>query len=540
MKKFVNDRRNRSSNTKSVLSFKTLMTGKHAVTALSGASPCSKRSTQVLLNEGPSFKENSLEFTTLDPTETPSSTSFSSEADSFVPGCIQVATNDEEIEFSDPYLVPNSRKTRPRATQLDGQAHDAANHTKSMNRIAAVIKETSPFNQVITFSNTGKDQEADQDTHSLTSHSSRGDLGEAKPILKPSTKLTSLGTFDFPISTDSQTKLNPTVSARKSLSLGTGCFEIPSSEAEASPSDVAEEEPQGFSFSSPLSAIGKGLKTLGTLALPRVLQFELTTRQQLEPPATPVSQSEPAENPHETARMAQHRLKTERECLYWNKVVTRLIQTYGKNHTKTAEGLLQLGHAYLLNSEYPQAVVTFQSACRILNDMERTRDNRLAFARVIDAIGMAWARVSRDDDRDHCRKAMTALEEAFQIRYELLGAWSVDTVETLNKIASVHLQFGEYDEACNAYWEVFCVRRSIFGNSHPSVAVAAHSLGNVYVKLAATRDAANFFQIALDIFNEMNLPNKHPALTRLMRDYKRLDRLQALRGTCIDERPYRA
>ena len=149
----------------------------------------------------------------------------------------------------------------------------------------------------------------------------------------------------------------------------------------------------------------------------------------------------------------------------------------------------------------------------------------MAFARVVDSIGMAWSRVSQDEDSDHCHKAMAALEEAFQIRYELLGHWHPDCVETLNKIASVHLHLREYSEACEAYYEVFHVRLAIFGKDHPSVAIAAHALGNVLLKLASTEDAANFFQIAVEIYERMKLPNKHPAVTRLMRDYKRLDRI---------------
>jgi tetratricopeptide (TPR) repeat protein len=157
--------------------------------------------------------------------------------------------------------------------------------------------------------------------------------------------------------------------------------------------------------------------------------------------------------------------------------------------------------------------------------LERTDDDKLAFARYVDAIGMAWARVSQEEDKDHCNKAVTALEEAFAIRYELLGPWHVDTVETLNKLASVHLHLREYDEACNAYWEVFWVRRAIFGPGHPSVAIAAHALGNVFVKLASTDEALQYFQIAVEIYDKMHLPNKHPAVARLMRDYKRLDRI---------------
>ena len=481
--------------------------------------------------------------------------------------------DDDDISFEDPYLVSLRHKIdaiddrigsdhqhAPGTSQSsqDETMNQGSNNSNTKNTIVSIkslsigqLDQRDPSSSTLRLSTSpGNSQEEDRTPSSPPNKTAGG------------AKLINLGTFDFPLAKTATT--SPTVLKtatvtpdhstgrsetekvvavkRSSKSLGAGCFDIPATDETSTSSSSSSDYPlctagpqtpqqtaatitsdAGIGFATPLSAISKGFKVLlvgSTFALPRALQFEVLARQ--EAPTTP---DPTCEQQQHCPRMTRLLLQAAKDCEYWNNIVARQTESYGKVHAKTAGGLLQLGNAYMMCREYAQAVVAFQSACRILKRLLASEEDQLALARVVDAIGMAWARVSQEEDLDHCQKAMTALEEAFQIRYDLLGPSHIDTVETLNKIASVHVYLREYSEAYQAYWEVFVTRKAVFGPEHPSVAIAAHALGNVLVKLASTEDAANFFQIAVDIYNKMDLPNKHPAVKRLMQDYKRLDRI---------------
>ena len=87
---------------------------------------------------------------------------------------------------------------------------------------------------------------------------------------------------------------------------------------------------------------------------------------------------------------------------------------------------------------------------------------------------------------------------------------------------------GSLEEACRAYEEVYLVRKAIFGMNHPSVAISAHSLANVHLKLSQPEDSFSYYNIALEIYRSMGLSKTHPTVARLLRDRKRLDRVMSM------------
>ncbi|OEU19336.1 hypothetical protein FRACYDRAFT_235383 [Fragilariopsis cylindrus CCMP1102] len=130
----------------------------------------------------------------------------------------------------------------------------------------------------------------------------------------------------------------------------------------------------------------------------------------------------------------------------------------------------------------------------------------------------------KDNVENDLRYAQRLLEQAFAIRHHHLGVWHVDTVESYNKLASVYLHLGKIREACDAYREVFLVRRSIFGPDHPSVAITSHSIANCHYKLREITDSLKWYQISLDIYEKMKLPYRHPTVAKLLKDRSRLER----------------
>ena len=214
--------------------------------------------------------------------------------------------------------------------------------------------------------------------------------------------------------------------------------------------------------------------------------------------------------------------KAKKEQLYWNSIVTSYEMTHGTANRQTAEAYFNLGHAHMQMNDIKGAMAAFKSACRIWKSVEGP--THLAVGRALDAYGLAALRFVKSKER--LRQAKEALDEAFSIRFHNLGVWHVDTVETYNKIASVHLHTGNLREACRAYTEVYLVRKAIFGTDHPSVAITAHSLANVHLKLSEPEACLAYYKVALDIYSNMQLPTDHPTVERLLKDIKRLERMR--------------
>lgn len=213
----------------------------------------------------------------------------------------------------------------------------------------------------------------------------------------------------------------------------------------------------------------------------------------------------------------------------------------------------------------------------------------LTIGRVFDAIGLALVRratklkaekcVSADSRRrqrtnhkNTLLQAQKLLDQAFAIRFHQLGVWHVDTVETYNKLAGVYLHLGQLEKALHAYQEVYLVRKAIFGSGdgggststssnnkhsnvssarstnfatktrattmasmrHPSVAISAHSVANVYYKMKQFDKAIEWYQVGLVIYESMGLSYRHPTVARLLKDKSRIfpQYIKQDQGTC--------
>jgi tetratricopeptide (TPR) repeat protein len=145
----------------------------------------------------------------------------------------------------------------------------------------------------------------------------------------------------------------------------------------------------------------------------------------------------------------------------------------------------------------------------------------------LDKVGQAASHLNTEENT---RIALVALNEAFEVRYEILGPTHADTVDSLNNIAAVHLNMRDYHLARKAYHEVYIVRQLIFGPRHPSVAITAHQLGGVHLALSQVEDAARYYQRALEIYQKLKFRSDNPTMKRLSRDIAELERLGGIVG----------
>jgi hypothetical protein len=268
--------------------------------------------------------------------------------------------------------------------------------------------------------------------------------------------------------------------------------------------------------SSPPGGTTTTLMTTKTLHLPATPSF---ARGDTASVSTSVTMS---------SKEAELAAKAEKEQTYWKTMVSTRTRTYGKVSRQTAEATFALGQAHMRSNDFDEAMAAFRSASRIWTTLEGP--THLSVGRALDAFGLAALRSK--NSASTLRQAKKALDEAFAIRFYHLGVWHVDTVETYNKLASVHLHVGQYREAAKAYEEVYLVRKAIFGLNHPSVAISAHSLANVHFRLSQQEESCRFFNVALDIYTNMNLSPDHPTVARLLRDQKRLERISLSAMNC--------
>jgi hypothetical protein len=255
------------------------------------------------------------------------------------------------------------------------------------------------------------------------------------------------------------------------------------------------------------STMGDGLGDLP------VLKIEI-------PNQHPMPQTRAVDN---RSRISPALLKAQQERSYWNTIVSSRIQHCSAVHPSTAEALMQLGHAHAHCGEYAQALAVYKSAVRIFRKLHG--EDHLSVAAALNKVGLLACRFSEKESLQIARKA---LMQSFTLRHAILGPTHVDTVESLNNIAGVHMHLYEYQPARKAYYEVFSVRKALWGKYHPSVGVVAQALGSVHLQLAEMKYADKFFRIALEVYRRNNLAPENPTMKKLKAEMNKMERIMTL------------
>lgn len=202
---------------------------------------------------------------------------------------------------------------------------------------------------------------------------------------------------------------------------------------------------------------------------------------------------------------------------------------------QTAKLYLQLGLTEQEAHQYPAAINSFFQAAAIFRHISRP----VALATALDHAAVAYCKAHQESmttliHRQHkVSRFYRCLYEALQLRKHELGPWHVDTVDTLQHLAQLCLSTGQAATAAGHYLEVVHLRKAIFGPNHPGTAVTAHCLGNAYLQAHDTVAAELWYDHALAVYNSMQLPNGNPAVAKLLRDRKRLERV----NRWIEENP---
>ena len=234
---------------------------------------------------------------------------------------------------------------------------------------------------------------------------------------------------------------------------------------------------------------------------------------------------------------------------HWINRASHTLEHHGVNHITTANAFLDLGQAYLRAQDYTSAqdvcktaIRVYERTCRrsgFLSDEcdDDDDDNHLRLAKALDVLGMAQSGGGGNGNNNYDKESavtrthgptktslllgIQSLRKSFRIRYDKLGPAHVDTVETLNKIANIYMALGMYSSACMDFREVMELRKAIMGEHHPSVAIAAQSVGNAHLKLKENSRAKAHYLQALNTFAVCGLAD-HKVAKKLRDDVRLL------------------
>ena len=123
------------------------------------------------------------------------------------------------------------------------------------------------------------------------------------------------------------------------------------------------------------------------------------------------------------------------------------------------------------------------------------------------------------------RSAETFLKRALEIREHVLGGEHLDTLATLEALAYLYLNQGEYDQAEALYRQALTIRERVQGNVHPDTASNLDGLALVYSLQGHYDPAETLLQRAL-IIKEQVLGSDHIDITETLNNLARLYYLQ--------------
>ena len=102
-------------------------------------------------------------------------------------------------------------------------------------------------------------------------------------------------------------------------------------------------------------------------------------------------------------------------------------------------------------------------------------------------------------DMGEYAKAEPLLQEALRIRQKVLGSEHPDTATSLNNLAELYRVFGEYAKAEPLYQEGLRIRQKVFGPENPDTTISLNNLALLYQNMGEYAKAEPLYQEALRI-----------------------------------------
>ena len=99
-----------------------------------------------------------------------------------------------------------------------------------------------------------------------------------------------------------------------------------------------------------------------------------------------------------------------------------------------------------------------------------------------------------------------------------LGPEHPDVATTLNNLAGLYRQMGDYEKALPLYQKALDIREKVLGSQHPDVANTLNNLALLYSDMGDYEKALPLYQKALEIYEKVLGPN-HPNTTIIRNNF---------------------
>jgi tetratricopeptide (TPR) repeat protein len=96
-------------------------------------------------------------------------------------------------------------------------------------------------------------------------------------------------------------------------------------------------------------------------------------------------------------------------------------------------------------------------------------------------------------------RAEPLFEQALQIRKKALGPEHSDTAQSINNLAALYYQMGAYEKAEPLYHQALQIRKKALGPEHPDTASSLNNLASLYREMGDYSRAEPLYRQALDI-----------------------------------------
>ncbi len=135
------------------------------------------------------------------------------------------------------------------------------------------------------------------------------------------------------------------------------------------------------------------------------------------------------------------------------------------------------------------------------------QDQPLVQARLMDTIGSVYRKLG------FYEPATRLLQEALEIRRDLLGEEHVDVAASLNNLAGLYWSQGDFDRVEPLFREALTIRERILGPVHPEVARSLNNLGALHTERGEFAEAESLLHRAMEIKRGVLGPD-HPDFAR--------------------------
>ena len=192
------------------------------------------------------------------------------------------------------------------------------------------------------------------------------------------------------------------------------------------------------------------------------------------------------------------------------------IAVLGEGHPRVATSLDELATVLEKQGDTDRALATAQRALTIRRGMGRDHTDLAASLKRVASLHM---------ERGDFAQARPALEEALDIYCRAYGPKHTASLGAIHALARLLEHQGDYRGAAIRYEETLALLRPLLGDRHPAIATTLTNLGNIYRSQGQYEAAERAYQDALDIVREAR-GTEHPAVASALNSLASLRRRQ--------------